>query len=47
MRPPECTKLTPLNSCVDWTLPLFNRNLSILSSGYDVYLLQKALVREG
>jgi hypothetical protein len=34
-------------SCVDWTLPLFNRNLGIFSNGYDVYLLQKALVREG
>jgi hypothetical protein len=35
------------NGCVDWTLPLFNRNLSIFSNGYDVYLLQKALVLEG
>jgi murein DD-endopeptidase MepM/ murein hydrolase activator NlpD len=35
------------NGCVDWTLPLFNRNLGIFSTGYDVYLLQKALVREG
>lgn len=35
------------NGCVDWTLPLFNRPLGLLSTGYDVYLLQKALVKEG
>jgi hypothetical protein len=35
------------NSCVDWTLPLFNRDLYIGRTGYDVYLLQKALVRQG
>jgi hypothetical protein len=33
--------------CVDWTLPLFNRNLAIGMGGYDVYLLQKAIVLEG
>lgn len=35
------------NGCVDWTLPLFNRNLSVGSTGYDVYLLQKALSLQG
>lgn len=35
------------NGCVDWSQPLFNRNLSLGSNGYDVYLLQKALIREG
>ncbi len=35
------------NGCVDWTLPLFSRNLMIGMSGYDVYLFQKALVRQG
>jgi Putative peptidoglycan binding domain/Peptidase family M23 len=35
------------NGCVDWTAPLFIRLLTLLSKGYDVYLLQKALVREG
>jgi hypothetical protein len=35
------------NGCVDWTLPLFNRNLYIGSYGYDVYLLQKAIILEG
>lgn len=35
------------NGCVDWTLPLFPRNLMIGMSGYDVYLLQKAIVLEG
>lgn len=33
--------------CVDWNLPLFNRNLYLGTSGYDVYLLQKALALEG
>jgi hypothetical protein len=33
--------------CTDWTLPLFNRNLFLGTSGYDVFLLQKALVLEG
>jgi Putative peptidoglycan binding domain len=31
------------DSCVDWTLPLFNRDLFFGCSGYDVYLLQRAL----
>ncbi len=34
------------NGCVDWTAPLFNRDLQQGVSGYDVYLLQKALVLE-
>jgi hypothetical protein len=34
------------NGCVDWTLPLFNRDLERGMEGYDVYLLQKALVLE-
>lgn len=33
--------------CVDWTAPLFPRNLSFGSSGYDVFLLQKVLVKGG
>lgn len=33
--------------CVDWTVPLFNRNLFVGASGYDVFLLQRALVLEG
>jgi hypothetical protein len=35
------------NGCVDWFAPLFPRSLFIGMSGYDVYLLQKALVKEG
>lgn len=35
------------NGCVDWYVPLFNRALIVGMSGYDVYLLQKALVKEG
>lgn len=35
------------NGCVDWTKPLFDRNLSIGLSGYDVLLFQRALVLEG
>lgn len=35
------------NGCVDWSVPLFNRPLGLLSTGYDVYLLQKALILEG
>jgi hypothetical protein len=35
------------NGCTDWYAPLFNRPLTILMRGYDVYLLQKALVLEG
>lgn len=35
------------NGCIDWTLPLFNRDLFIGTSGYDVLLLQRAMVREG
>lgn len=34
------------NGCVDWSQPLFPRNLQQGMSGYDVYLLQRALVRE-
>lgn len=34
------------NGCVDWAAPLFNRNLGLFSTGYDVLLLQRALVRE-
>jgi hypothetical protein len=34
------------NGCVDWYAPLFARSLVIGMSGYDVYLLQKALVKE-
>jgi hypothetical protein len=34
------------NGCVDWSLPLFNRDLDKGATGYDVYLLQKALVLE-
>lgn len=35
------------NGCVDWTAPLFPRNLFIGATGYNVYLFQKALIREG
>lgn len=35
------------NGCSDWMAPLFSRSLIIGSTGYDVYLLQKALVLEG
>jgi peptidoglycan hydrolase-like protein with peptidoglycan-binding domain len=35
------------NGCSDWMAPLFPRSLFIGLSGYDVYLLQKALVLEG
>lgn len=35
------------NGCVDWYAPLFARSLVVGSTGYDVYLLQKALVLEG
>jgi peptidoglycan hydrolase-like protein with peptidoglycan-binding domain len=35
------------NGCVDWTQPLFPRDLFVGRSGYDVYLLQKAIVLEG
>lgn len=35
------------NGCVDWAAPLFNRNLRVGMSGYDVYLLQKACVLGG
>jgi len=35
------------NGCVDWTQPLFTRDLFFGRSGYDVYLLQKAIVLEG
>lgn len=34
------------NGCVDWQTPLFSRNLGIGNIGYDVFLLQKALVKE-
>lgn len=33
--------------CVDWMAPLFPRSLFVGCTGYDVYLLQKALVKEG
>jgi hypothetical protein len=33
--------------CIDWTAPMFPRDLGFLAVGYDVYLLQKAMVREG
>jgi hypothetical protein len=39
----------PLNGfagCVDWTAPLFPRNITEGMHGYDVYLLQRALVLE-
>jgi hypothetical protein len=35
------------NGCSDWMAPLFNRDLFVGRSGYDVYLLQKALILEG
>lgn len=35
------------NGCTDWAKPLFTRNLSIGSTGYDVLLLQKACVLAG
>lgn len=35
------------NGCVDWMAPLFSRSLVVGSIGYDVYLLQKALIKEG
>jgi hypothetical protein len=34
------------NGCIDWTFPLFNSDLEEGTNGYDVYLLQKALVLE-
>lgn len=35
------------NGCVDWMAPLFARDLFLGCIGYDVYLLQGALRREG
>jgi len=35
------------NGCVDITAPIWTRDLSWTSSGYDVYILQKALKKEG
>jgi hypothetical protein len=35
------------SGCVNWTKPLFTRDLYFGRSGYDVYLLQNALIREG
>lgn len=35
------------NGCVDFMRPLFDRDLFFGRSGYDVLLLQKALVKEG
>lgn len=35
------------NGCVDFMAPLFNRDLYVGTSGYDVLLLQRALVLEG
>ena len=34
------------NGCTNWAAPLYPRNLSRGMTGYDVYLLQKALVLE-
>jgi hypothetical protein len=34
------------NGCVDWSQPLFTRNLFLGCTGYDVLLLQRALVKE-
>lgn len=34
------------NGCVDWSAPLFTRNLQQGMTGYDIYLLQRALVLE-
>lgn len=39
--------LNGFNGCVDWTKPLFPRDLFFGCSGYDVYLLQNALRYEG
>lgn len=35
------------NGCVNWDAPLFNRSLGLFNTGYDVFLLQRALVLEG
>lgn len=35
------------NGCVDWSQPLFTKNLGLFSTGYEVLLLQRALVLEG
>lgn len=35
------------NGCVDMDIPTFSRNLYIGRSGYDVYCLQRLLVRDG
>lgn len=35
------------DGCVDWSLPLFSRNLYLGSHGYDVLLLQRALIKFG
>lgn len=34
------------NGCVDWQAPLFQRNISVGSYGYDILLLQRACVLE-
>ncbi len=35
------------NGCVDWTLPLFNKDMEFGDENYSVLLLQRALVLEG
>lgn len=35
------------SGCIDWQAPLFTRSLGLFSTGYEVYLLQVALVKEG
>lgn len=35
------------NGCVDWALPLFNRNLTLGMGGYDVLVLQRFLKWKG
>jgi hypothetical protein len=35
------------NGCVDPTLPVFNRTLSVGISGYDVYVMQRILAKAG
>jgi hypothetical protein len=35
------------NGCVDPTVPVFNRQLSIGMSGYDVWVMQRILAQEG
>ena len=35
------------NGCVDFLKPLFNRNLTVGMSGYDVWVLQRVFAKEG